>query len=231
MTAIKTALMNVLGACCWGVAIGIAGCASSGTPVGMGENGRDSRLELSGVQFEMSSSRPVRVGLRDEAKMGLLHDDRDEADRYVRVVLEQAIFSLKSSHPELIVVERRSVEELLREFKFQAEGFVKDADLAKIGHFLGLDYVVVFDPVFSDLNELYGLKNRIDVWEVMIPVKIIAVNSAEVKLNCLASVRAKVGRELTAADVRALNREALGIAAKLAGQCLSTSVGGPAPAL
>jgi hypothetical protein len=211
------------------MAIGIVGCASSGTTIGVGENGRDGRLELSGVQFEMSSSRPVRVRLRDEAKMGLLHDDRDEVDRYVRVILEQAIFALKSSHPELIVVERRSIEELLRELKFQAEGLVKDADLAKIGHFLGLDYVVVFDPVYSDLNELYGLKNRIDVWEVMIPVKIIAVSSAEVKLNCLASVRAKVGRELTAADVRALNREALGMAAKLAGQCLSTSVGESAP--
>lgn len=231
MTERKTTVLNLLGACCWGMAIGIVGCASSGATVGTGDNGRDSRLELSGVQFEMSSSRPVHVRLRDEAKMGLLHDDRDEADRYVRVILEQAIFSLKSSHPELIVVERRSIEELLRELKFQAEGFVKDADLAKIGHFLGLDYVVVFDPVYSDLNELYGLKNRIDVWEVMIPVKIIAVNSAEVKLNCLASVRAKVGRELTAADVRALNREALSIAAKLAGQCLSTSVGESAPSL
>lgn len=231
MTGIKTTLQSFMGACCCGVVIGMMGCVSSGTTIGIGENGRDGRLELSGVQFEMSSSRPVRVRLRDEAKLGVLHDDRDDADRYVRVVLEQAIFSLKSSYPELIVVERRSVEELLKELKFQAEGFVKDADLARIGHFLGLDYVVVFDPVYSDLNELYGLKNRIDVWEVMIPVKIIAVSSAEVKLNCLASVRAKVGRELTAADVRALNREALGMAAKLAGQCLSTSVGGPLPDL
>jgi hypothetical protein len=158
--------------------------------------------------------------------LGLLHDDRNEVERHVRVILEQAIFSLKASFPDLIVVERHSIEDLQKEFLFQAKGSVKDQDLAKIGHFLGLDYVVVFDPIYDDLNDLYGLRNQIDTWDVVLPLKIMAVNTAEVKLHCLATVKAKVGRQMKASEVRLLNREALDIAGTLASQCLLSSING-----
>lgn len=184
-----------------------------------------------GLRFETSSSRPIPFTLAPGSKLGLLHDDRDEVERHVRVILEQAIFALKASIPNLIVVERRSVDDLQKEFKFQAGGFVKDQELAKIGHFLGLDYVVVFDPIYQDLNQLYGLNNQIDTWDVMLPLKIIAVNTAEVKLHCLATVKTKVGRLMKASEVRLLNQEALGIAATLASQCLSSSLNGTSPHL
>ena len=149
----------------------------------------------------------------------------------MRVTLEQAVFSLKASIPSLIVVERRSIDDLQQEFQFQARGLVKDQDLAKVGHFLGLDYVVVFDLIYQDLNELYGLRNQIDTWDVVLPLKIIAVNTAEVKLHCLATVKAKVGRQMKVSEVRLLNQEALGIAATLASQCLSSSLTDAGPAL
>lgn len=179
--------------------------------------------DLHGIQFDTAISRPVPFTLAVGSKVGLLHDDRNEAERHVRVALEQSIFSLKTSIPSLIVVERRSTTDLQKEFAFQSSGLVKDQDLAKIGHFLGLDYVAVFDPLYQDLNELYGLRNQIDTWTVVLPLKIIAVNTAEIKLHCLATVKAKVGKLMTATEVRAVNQEALGIAASLASQCLTSS--------
>lgn len=219
----------------WSCLFGLAGlvlATSSCTGLAQNSSTNEPALETSldhhGILFDTTASRPVPFTLAPGSKLGLLHDDRDEVERHVRVILEQAIFSLKASIPSLIVVERRSVDDLQKEFKFQARGLVKDQDLAKIGHFLGLDYVVVFDPIYHDLNELYGLRNQIDTWNVVLPLKIIAVNTAEVKLHCLATVKAKVGKQMTAVEVRLLNREALGIAATLASQCLSSSLTDPA---
>jgi len=197
----------------------------------MSEQPLGTSLDHQGIQFNTTTSRPIPFALTPGSKLGLLHDDHDEGERHVRVALEQAVFSLKASIPSLIVVERRSVNHLQQEFTFQARGLVKDHDLAKVGHFLGLDYVVVFDLIYQDLNELYGLRNQIDTWDVVLPLKIIAVNTAEVKLHCLATVKAKVGRQMTASEVRLLNQEALGIAATLASQCLSSSLTDAAPAL
>ena len=215
----------------WACLLGLAGlvlATSSCTEPTVNSSTNEQTLETSldhhGVQFDTTTSRPIPFTLAPGSKLGLLHDDRDEVERHVRVTLEQAVFSLKASIPSLIVVERRRIDDLQKEFKFQARGLVKDQDLAKIGHFLGLDYVVVFDPIYHDLNELYGLKNQIDTWNVVLPLKVIAVNTAEVKLHCLATVKAKVGRQMKASEVRLLNREALSIAATLASQCLSSSL-------
>ena len=138
--------------------------------------------------------------------------------------MEQAVFSLKATVPRLIVVERRSVADLEKEFRFQASGKVKDQDLARIGHFLGLDYVVVFDALYQDLNELYGLRNQIETWMVTVPLKIVAVNTAEIKLHCLATAKATVGKQMTASEVRLLNQEALRMATTSVSQCLSSSL-------
>ena len=201
-------------------------CSEPAVNSSTNEQTLETSLDHHGVQFDTTISRPIPLTLAPGSKLGLLHDDRNEVERHVRVILEQAIFSLKASFPDLIVVERHSIEDLQKEFLFQAKGSVKDQDLAKIGHFLGLDYVVVFDPIYHDLNDLYGLRNQIDTWDVLLPLKIIAVNTAEVKLHCLATVKAKVGRQMKASEVRLLNREALDIAGTLASQCLLSSING-----
>jgi len=201
-------------------------CSEPAVNSSTNEQTLETSLDHHGVQFDTTISRPIPLTLAPGSKLGLLHDDRNEVERHVRVILEQAIFSLKASFPDLIVVERHSIEDLQKEFLFQAKGSVKDQDLAKIGHFLGLDYVVVFDPIYDDLNDLYGLRNQIDTWDVVLPLKIMAVNTAEVKLHCLATVKAKVGRQMKASEVRLLNREALDIAGTLASQCLLSSING-----
>jgi hypothetical protein len=213
------------------LALTTSSCTGTTVISSTSEQTLETSLDHHGVQFDTAVSRPIPLTLAPGSKLGLLHDDRDEVERHVRVILEQAIFSLKASFPDLVVVERHSVEDLQKEFRFQAKGSVKDQDLAKIGHFLGLDYVVVFDPIYHDLNDLYGLRNQIDTWDVVLPLKIIAVNTAEVKLHCLATVKANVGREMKASEVRLLNREALGMAATLASQCLSSSINGAPPHL
>ena len=213
------------------LALTAASCTRPPVNASTSDHTLETSLDHHGVQFDTTTSRPIPFTLAPGSKLGLLHDDRDEVERHVRVVLEQATFSLKASFPDLVVVERQSIEALQKEFMFQAKGSVKDQDLAKIGHFLGLDYVVVFDPIYHDVNDLYGLKNQIDTWDVVLPLKIIAVNTAEVKLHCLATVKAIVGRQMKASEVRLLNREALGIAATLASQCLSSSVNGSPPRL
>lgn len=204
----------------------VCGCTGSTVNSKMNEQTLETTVDQQGFRFDTSSSRPLPFLLAPGSKIGLLHDDRDEAEQPVRVIFEQAIFSLKISVPNLVVVERRSIADLQKEFTFQASGLVKDQDLAKIGHFLGLDYVAVFDPIYQDMNELYGLKNQIDTWEVLLPLKIIAVNTAELKLNCLATVSTTVRSQMTASEVRVLNRKALTIAATLASQCLTASVNG-----
>ena len=213
------------------LALTAANCTGPTLNSSTSEQALETSLDHRGVQFDTTTSRPIPFTLAPGSKLGLLHDDRDEAERHVRVTLEQAVFSLKASFPNLVVVERQSLEDIEKEFRFQAKGLVKDQDLAKIGHFLGLDYVVVFDPIYHDVNDLYGLKNQIDTWDVVLPLKIIAVNTTEVKLHCLATVKAIVGRQMKASEVRLLNREALGIAATLASQCLSSSVNGSPPRL
>lgn len=215
----------------WLTTLGLAlfGCTGSTAPVLTSGQPFETSQNHHGIQFDTTTSRPIPVLLAPGSKIGLLHEDRDEADRLVRVALEQTIFSIKASIPSLIVVERRSVDDIEREFRFQAKGMVKDQDLAKIGHFLGLDYVVVFDSLYQDLNELYGLRNQIDTWEVTLPLKIIAVNTAEMKLHCLATAKANVGKQMTAVEVRLLNQEALSVATGLVSQCLSTSLQGTSP--
>lgn len=213
------------------LALAAASCTGPTVNASTSEQTLETSLDHHGVQFDTTTSRPIPFTLAPGSKLGLLHDDRDEVDRHVRVILEQGMFSLKASFPDLVVVERQSIEDIEKEFRFQSKGLVKDQDLAKIGHFLGLDYVVVFDPIYHDLNDLYGLRNQIDTWDVVLSLKIIAVNSAEVKLHCLATVKATAGRQMTASEVRLLNRGALGIAATLASQCLSSSVNGSPPRL
>ena len=210
----------------WVMTFGLAlvGCTGSTVPFLTGGQSLETSQEHHGIQFDTTTSRPIPVTLVPGSKIGLLHEDRDEVDRYVRVALEQTIFSLKTAIPSLIVVERRSLDDIEREFRFQAKGMVKDQDLAKIGHFLGLDYVVVFDPIYQDLNELYGLRNQIDTWEVTLPLKIVAVSTAEVKLHCLATAKANVGKRMSAAEVRLLNQEAIRMATIQASQCLSSSL-------
>ena len=214
--------------------IGLAGCASNGagsvepsaSDSGAYEQVRlAGKVEQDGVRFESKTSRPIPLTLRDRAKIALLHDDKDNMDRYVRAVLEQTVFDLKSTNPGLIIVERRSVDEILMELRFQARGLVKDQDMASLGQFLGLDYVVVYELIHNDLEELYGLDNHIDTWEVLISVKVIEVKTAEVRLNCLATTKAHVGRLMKAPEVRALNRDALAIAAGYLGECVSNSMG------
>jgi hypothetical protein len=183
------------------------------------------KTEQDGVRFESKTSRPIPLTLRDKAKIALLHDDKDDMDRYVRLVLEQTVFDLKATNPGLIIVERRSVDEILMELRFQAGGLVKDQDISSLGQFLGLDYVVVYELIHNDLEELYGLDNQIDTWEVLISVKVVEVKTAEVRLNCLATTKAHVARLMKATEVRVLNRDALAIAAGYLGKCVSDSVG------
>lgn len=210
----------------WLTAVGLTTSGCTGLPASVPRNEQplEANEDHHGIQFNMTSSRPIPFTLTLGSRIGLLHEDRDDADRQIRVTLEQAIFSLKAIIPSLIVVERRSVGDLEKEFRFQASGKVKDQDLAKIGHFLGLDYVVVFDAIYQALNELYGLRNQIETWEVMLPLKIVAVNTAEIKLHCLAIARAHVGRQMTASEVRLLNQEALRMATTSVSQCLSSSL-------
>lgn len=207
----------------------LVGCGSSTAPTLITNQPLENSHDHHGLQFDTTISRPIPATLAPGSKIGLLHEDRDEADRQVRVALEQTIFSIKTSIPSLIVVERRSTVDIEKEFRFQASGKVRDQDLAKIGHFLGLDYVVVFDAIHHDLNELYGLRNQIDTWEVTVPVKIVAVNTAEIKLHCLATAKATVGKQMTASEVRLLNQEALRMATNLVNQCLSASLQNTSP--
>ena len=211
---------------CWLLMAGLSSfsCAGSQPSTFPSTQPLEASQDHHGIQFNTTTSHPLPLRLAPGSKIGLLHEDREEADQFVRVALEHTIFSIKASIPSLIVVERRSVGDIEREFRFQASGKVKDQELAKIGHFLGLDYVVVFDALYQDLNELYGLRNQIDTWEVTLPVKIIAVNTAEVKLHCLATAKANVGRQMTAAEVRLLNQKALSMATTLVNQCLSASL-------
>jgi hypothetical protein len=210
----------------WLALLGLApfGCTGTTTSTGPNRQPLETSHDHHGIQFKTTTSRPIPFTPAPRSKIGLLHEDRDEPDRQVRISLEQTIFSLKASVPNLIVVERRSLGDIEKEFRFQARGMVADRDLAKIGNFLGLDYVVVFDALYQDLNELYGLRNQIDTWEVTLPVKIIAVNTAEVKLHCLATAKANVGKQMTASEVRLLNQEALSMATVLVNQCLSASL-------
>lgn len=208
------------------VTLGCAGPASiSGARAQAIETSQDHR----GIPFNTTVSRPISFTLKPGSKIGLLHEDRDEADRQARVALEQTIFSLKATVPSLMVVERRSIGDLEKEFRFQASGKVKDQDLAKIGHFLGLDYMAVFDALYQDLNELYGLRNQIETWDVSLSLKIVAVSTAEIKLHCLATTKAHVGKQLTASEVRLLNQEALSLATASVGQCLSSSLQATSP--
>jgi len=221
---------------CWigsllltGSTLATLGCGGHTPASGMNNQPLETSHDHHGIPFETTASRPIPFTLTPGSKIGLLHEDRDETDRHVRVAMEQAIFSLKASVPRLIVVERRSVVDLEKEFRFQASGKVNDQDLAKIGHFLGLDYVVVFDAIYQDLNELYGLRNQIETWAVTVPLKIITVNTAEIKLHCLATAKAHVGRQMTASEVHLLNQEALRTATSSVSQCLSSSLQAASP--
>jgi len=207
-----------------GLTLATLGCGRQPPPSEMNRQPLETSHDHHGIPFETTASRPIPFTLAPGSKIGLLHEDRDEADRHVRVAMEQAVFSLKATVPRLIVVERRSVADLEKEFRFQASGKVKDQDLARIGHFLGLDYVVVFDALYQDLNELYGLRNQIETWMVTVPLKIVAVNTAEIKLHCLATAKATVGKQMTASEVRLLNQEALRMATTSVSQCLSSSL-------
>lgn len=210
--------------CLTTLGLGLSGCAGSPVPIPAKPEPIQSSHDHHGIQFETTTSPPIAFTLTPGSKIGILHEDRDETDHRVHVALEQAIFSLKVFIPSLIVVERRSTGDIEKEFRFQASGKVKDQDLAKIGHFLGLDYVVVFDPIYHNLDELYGLRNQIDTWRVALPLKIVAVNTAEIKLHCLATAKATVGKQMTAAEVRLLNQEALDLTTTLISQCLSSSL-------
>lgn len=211
------------------VSLASFGCAGSPSSILPSAQSLETSRNHHGIQFNTTTSPPVPIRLIPGSKIGLLHEDRDEADRQVRVTIEQAIFSIKASIPSLVVVERRSVSDIEKEFRFQASGKVRDQDLAKIGHFLGLDYVVVFDAIYQDLNELYGLRNQIETWTVTVPLKIVAVNTAEIKLHCLGTATAHVGRQMTASEVRILNQEALRTAASSVSHCLSSSLQATSP--
>ena len=214
----------------WLIILGLASISCSGATPSSSPSilPLEASHEQHGIQFETTTSRPIPSTLPPKSKIGLIHQDRDDADRRVRVTLEQAIFSLKTSIPSLIVVERRRIDDIEKEFRFQSSGKVSDQDLAKIGQFLGLDYVVVFDPIYQDLNELYGLRNQIEAWEVRLALKIVAVNTAEMKLHCLSSAKAMIGKQMTATEVRLLNQEALDVTTSLVSQCLSASLQGTA---
>ncbi len=206
------------------LSLALFGCTGSTRVPALNGQALQASHDHQGLSFETTMSLPIPFTLTPGSKIGLLHEDRDETDRHVRVAMEQAVFSLKATVPRLIVVERRSVGDLEKEFRFQSSGKVKDQDLAKIGHFLGLDYVVVFDTIYQDLNELYGLRNQIETWAVTVPLKIVAVNTAEIKLHCLATAKAHVGRQMTASEIRLLNQEALRTATTSVSQCLSSSL-------
>jgi hypothetical protein len=213
---------------CWLLMVGLAsfGCAGSPSSPSPSTQALEASRDHHGIPFNTTTSYPLPVRLAPGSKIGLLHEDPDQ---FVRVALEQTIFSLKASMPNLVVVERRSIEDLEKEFRFQASGKVQDQDLAKIGHFLGLDYVVVFDTLYQDLNELYGLRNQIETWEVSLSLKIVAVSTAEIKLHCLATAKAHVGKQMTAPEVRLLNQEALSLATTSVSQCLSSSLQATSP--
>lgn len=212
-----------------GLTLATLGCGGQTPSSGMNRQPLETSHDHQGIPFETTASRPIPFTLAPGSKIGLLHEDRDEGDRYVRVAMEQAVFSLKATIPSLIVVERRSITDLEKEFRFQASGKVKDQDLAKIGHFLGLDYVAVFDTIYQDLNELYGLRNQVETWAVTVPLKIMAVNTAEIKLHCLATAKAHVGRQMSASEIRLLNQEALRAATTSVSQCLSSSLQAVSP--
>lgn len=187
-------------------------------------NSTTSRIEKNGLSFISQTSRPSAFSVPSGSKIALLHDDQDEVDKHVRLVMEQAIFDIKSINPKIVVVERSGIEDLLKEHNFQSRGFVRDQELARLGHFLGLDYVAVFNTSYPDSNKLYGQGNYIDAWEVLVPLKILDVNTAEVVFSCTSTTRAMVGRSMKASQVLALNREALAIGATKVGECLAVSV-------
>jgi hypothetical protein len=114
--------------------------------------------------------------------------ERDEAYGYSR--LEQATFQLKNQRSWIKILERRRMDPLTDEQRFQVSGAVEDESAVRLGRFLGADSMVVFRidmPTWRDrvMARFYG-----KLPPLVVSSKIISVESGEVLYNDLVTTKA-----------------------------------------
>jgi hypothetical protein len=104
--------------------------------------------------------------------------EQDAAYGYSR--LEQAAFQLKQQRSGIKIVERRNMELLTAEQRFQLSGRVEDDSAVRVGRWLGADSMVLFridGPTWRErlLGRFYG-----KMPPFVVSSKIISVESGEV---------------------------------------------------
>ena len=104
--------------------------------------------------------------------------ERDEAYGYSR--LEQAAFELKKQRSWIKILDRRNMEPLTDEQRFQLSGRVEDDSAVRIGRWLGADSMVLFRIDVPTWRERLLARFYQKMPPLVISSKIISVESGEV---------------------------------------------------
>ena len=112
--------------------------------------------------------------------------ERDVAYGYMR--LEQAAFQLKKRRSWITIVERRHIESLTDEQRFQVSGRVADASATRIGRWLGADSMVIFQIDGPTWRERLLARFHEQMPPVVVSSKIISVETGEVLYHDIVSI-------------------------------------------
>ena len=104
--------------------------------------------------------------------------DRQSMDGYLQ--LEQATFRLMQHRAGITIVDRRHLETVMDEQRFQLSGRVGDDHAVRIGHLLGADSLMVFDINQPTWRDRVWARWSEQMGPVVISSKIIAVETGEV---------------------------------------------------
>lgn len=112
--------------------------------------------------------------------------ERDVAYGYMQ--LEQAAFRLKRQRPWITIVERRNLQSLTDEQRFQVSGRVADDSAMRIGKWLGADSIVMFQIDRPTWRERLLGRVHEQMPPVTVSSKIVSVETGEVLYHDIVSI-------------------------------------------
>lgn len=121
---------------------------------------------------------PIPVDVQRMAVLFPRGGNPEWSSAYTR--LEGAAFQLKTSRPNLRIIDRSHMPAIETEQRFQAGGLVSDESAVRIGQMLGVDSVLIYRIEGPALRDRLWARRHRDLPPVTVTSKIIRVESAEV---------------------------------------------------
>ena len=121
-----------------------------------------------------------RIALVHPPKASLQPELSGTEGKEARLSFQQIIANLRHVKAQMEVVERADLGPVISEMQFQMNGLVRDKDVVKVGHMLGVDYLFLYSIVLTTDKEMEYVKLNGGAVGAIVSGKILNVETGRI---------------------------------------------------